>query len=112
MTPLGYATLLSLPAVVFLLFAIFPARKAVIYSFLWGWFFLPVYEIRVHGLVEFSKLSATPLSVLAATCIFDLERILSFRPKIWDLPGRSSCSARSFPPCTISSAPTTAPMPY
>jgi hypothetical protein len=86
MTPLGYVTLFTLPLVVLVLFWLLPARRAVIYSFLWGFFFLPMKALSVPGLSEFSKISATPLSVLLAAMIFDSHRVFSVRPKIWDIP--------------------------
>jgi hypothetical protein len=86
MTPLAYITMFTLPLVVLALFALNPPRRAVIYSFLWGWFFLPVRAFAVHGLSEYSKTSITPLSVLFAALIFDTNRVLALRPKIWDIP--------------------------
>ena len=86
LTPVGYLALFSLPLVVMGLFWILPARRAVIASFGWGWFFLPWKAIAVHGMSEYSKLSATPLSVLLAAIIFDIDRVLALRPKIWDIP--------------------------
>ena len=86
MTLFGYIALFSLPLVVFALFAMLPPRRAVVYSFLWGWFFLPLKAFAIHGLGEYSKASATPLSVLAAALVFDTSRVMALRPKIWDLP--------------------------
>jgi ABC-type sugar transport system permease subunit len=85
-TPLGYLVMFTLPMVVLALFWLLPARQAVIYSFIWGWFFLPMKAFNVHGLTEYSKLSATPLCVLLGALIFDTDRVLALRPKIWDLP--------------------------
>jgi hypothetical protein len=86
MTPLGYLTLFSLLPVIFLLFALFPARQAVIYSFLWAWLFLPFKAFSVHGLEQYSKVTVTPLGVLLAALVFDADRVLAVRPKIWDIP--------------------------
>src|ERR1700690_4090783 len=86
LTPLGYLVLFTLPLVIFAFFWLLPPRRAVIYSYLWGWFFLPVAALKVHGLSEYSKLSMTPLSVLAAAFVFDTDRVLALRPKIWDVP--------------------------
>ncbi|MGA2231623.1 MAG: O-antigen ligase domain-containing protein [Tepidisphaeraceae bacterium] len=85
-TPLGYLVMFTLPAVVLALFWLFPPRQAVIYSFIWGWFFLPMKAFNVHGMTEYSKLSATPLCVLLAALLFDTDRVLALRPRIWDVP--------------------------
>jgi len=86
MNPLGSLALFSLIPVIFLLFALFPSRQAVIYSALWGWLFVPFRIIPMPGLTEYSKMSALPLGILLATPFFDANRLLKLRPKIWDLP--------------------------
>ena len=86
MSILGQLTLFSLIPVIFALFLSLPPRKAVLYSFLWGWLFLPLKFYPLHGLTAYSKLSATSFGVLLAACCFDTNRVLALRPKLWDIP--------------------------
>jgi hypothetical protein len=86
LSPFGYFVLFTLPLVIFSLFCTLPPRRAVIYSYIWGWFFLPFGGIAVHGLSEYSKLSITPLCVLFCAICFHTDRILALRPRIWDVP--------------------------
>ena len=70
----------------FLLFAILPARKAVIYNFIVAWLFLPMSDLPLHGFTDYNKMSAACLGVLIGALIFDIDTILAFRPSIWDIP--------------------------
>jgi hypothetical protein len=71
---------------VLLLFAALPPRRAVIAAFIGGWLFLPVFGIDIVGLPPFSKVSASAYSVLLGAILFDGERLLTIRPKWFDLP--------------------------
>jgi hypothetical protein len=70
----------------FLMFAILPPRKAVIYDFLVAWLFLPMSHLPLHGFTDFNKMSAACVGTLLGSCLFDLDAVLSFRPKIRDIP--------------------------
>lgn len=70
----------------FLLFALLPPRKAVIYNFLAAWLFLPMSDLPLHGFTDYNKMSAACVGVLVSAFVFDLDSILAFRPKIWDIP--------------------------
>ncbi|MGD0389653.1 MAG: O-antigen ligase domain-containing protein [Tepidisphaeraceae bacterium] len=70
----------------FLMFAILPARKAVIYDFLVAWLFLPMSHLPLHGFTDFNKMSAACVGTLLGACLFDLDTVLSFRLKIRDIP--------------------------
>ena len=71
---------------VLLMFAALPPRRAVITAFIGGWLFLPVFGIDIVGLPPFSKVSASAYSVLLGVAIFDSGRLMSFRPRWFDLP--------------------------
>lgn len=79
-----------IPFVLFL-FALLPPRRAVISAFILAWLFLPEAQIKFQGLPDFTKTTATCVGVLLAVFIFDINRLLSFRPSIWDIPMLAWC---------------------
>src|SRR5256885_744255 len=68
------------------LFAVLRPRHAVIAAYIGAWLFLPVYGIDLPGLPPYSKVSASAYGVLFGAALFDLDRLLSFRPRWFDLP--------------------------
>ncbi len=68
------------------LFLKLPPRRAVITSFLFAWLFLPVAAYPLPGLPDYTKMSATCWGVLIAAAIFDSERLITFRPRLIDVP--------------------------
>src|SRR5438067_1065195 len=74
-----------IPFVLFL-FMILPPRRAVITAFLAAWLFLPMAGYSIHGLPDYTKMSATAMGVVMAAAIFDADRLLSFRPRWVDIP--------------------------
>jgi len=68
------------------LFSKLPPRRAVISSFLVAWLFLPMAAYPLPGLPDYTKMSATCWGVFIGAAIFDNKRILSFRPKLIDIP--------------------------
>ena len=73
------------------LFAVMPARRAVIASFLCAWLFLPMIGYALPGLPDYTKMSATCVGVLLGVALFDGARLLSFRPRLIDLPMAAWC---------------------
>ena len=71
---------------VLLLFAVLPARRAVIIAFVGGWLFLPVFGIDLKGIPPFSKVSASAYAVLFGAALFDWDRLTTYRPRWFDLP--------------------------
>jgi len=89
MNALVTISLLGWTPVVLLLFLLLPARRAVIAAFVGAWLFLPVKVpemLIIRGLPELDKMTVTCLAVLLGTVIFDQNRLLTFRPKKYDLP--------------------------
>jgi hypothetical protein len=74
------------PLVALVLCALLKPRRAVMAAYLAAWLFLPVYEYRVPGLPDWSKLSGTSISLVAGLLLFDLRTLASFRPRWFDLP--------------------------
>ncbi|MDZ4859602.1 MAG: O-antigen ligase domain-containing protein [Candidatus Hydrogenedentes bacterium] len=74
------------PLVLVTLFLIMPSRRAVIVGLITAWLFLPVAEYEFKGIPEYSKMTATTMSLFFATMLFDPNRLLALRPKWIDLP--------------------------
>jgi hypothetical protein len=85
------AALFGWPLVALALCALLPARRAVIFSYVIAWLFLPVYAYEVRGLPDWTKMSATSLSLLLGLMIFDARTLTSFRPRWIDLPMLAWC---------------------
>jgi hypothetical protein len=86
MTILVPITLFGWVPCVLLLFLWLPPRRAVIVAFMVGWLFLPAATFQLPGIPDYSKMAATCAGVLLAALVFDTERLLSFRPRWFDLP--------------------------
>lgn len=71
---------------VMVIFAVMPARRAVITSLLLGWLFLPMGAYAIRSFPDFTKVTAATLPVLLGIIVFDAGRALTFRPKWYDLP--------------------------
>ena len=67
------------------LFAILPPRRAVLVGLLGGWLFLPVARYELSGLPDYSKFSAISFGLLLGIFLFDLRRLLEFRPRWVDV---------------------------
>jgi hypothetical protein len=72
--------------VVLMLFALLPARRAVIVAMLFAWLFLPQAAYKVEGLPPYDKMTATCAGLILGAVIFDARRLLSFWPGWVDLP--------------------------
>ncbi|MBM3288880.1 MAG: O-antigen ligase domain-containing protein [Candidatus Hydrogenedentes bacterium] len=79
------------PVVLFLLFMVLRARRAVITGMIVAWLFLPVAEYQFQGIPEYTKMTATSLSLFLATLLFEPDRVMAFRPKWIDLPVAVLC---------------------
>lgn len=74
-----------IPAVL-VLFALLGSRRAVIVTFLGAWLFLPMVNYSLPGLPDYSKMSATCAGIFLATIIFDVKRVVRFKPSWADVP--------------------------
>lgn len=75
----------SLPIAV-AIFALYPPRRALLVVFFAGWLFLPMATISFEGVPDYNKNTAITCSVLLGVVLFDLRRLLAFRPRWLDLP--------------------------
>ena len=81
-----YVALLGWPLLALILFSLLRPRRAVLASMILGGLFLPVASLKIAGVPEYSKIAATGLGTLLGILIFDLRRLLAFRPHWADLP--------------------------
>lgn len=80
-----------------LLFAVLSPVRAVVGGFMIGYLFLPQELIKMPGVLpDYDRMTATVLGVLAGACVFDLDRLLSFRPRWIDLPAMVWCTSPFF----------------
>jgi O-antigen ligase len=96
MSPMVPITMFGWIPVVFCLFALLPSRKAVVWSYMLAWLFLPMAGYHVSGLPDYTKTSAATFGVLLGAAVFDAQRLLSFRPRLWDVPILTYCAAPFF----------------
>ena len=76
---------------VFFLFEKYSVVKAIVFAFVTGWLFLPPTQIPLPGFPDWSKMTATVISVLMCVCIKQPQRIFSLRPRWYDVPVAAYC---------------------
>jgi hypothetical protein len=84
--------------IVIALFALLPARRAMVVSAISGFLLLPPAGIDLPGLPPYDKPVASTVGILLATAIFEPRRLISFRPRWFDVPMVLWCLA----PCCSS----------
>lgn len=95
-SPLVTVMLIGWFPVVVGLFALLPPRRAVLVGFLAAWLFLPIAEFEFRLVPEINKMTVTSLSVLLGVVLFDLNRLINFRPRWLDIPIALFCVAPMF----------------
>lgn len=73
------------------LFALLPARHAMIAAFVGGWLFLPAASHPIQGLPDLTRTTAICLGVVLGMLAFDRSRWKSLRPRWVDLPMITWC---------------------
>ena len=74
-----------IPISIVLLFVL-PAQRAVVASIVGAWLLLPPAAIPISGLPDYDKMMAATLGIMLGTLIFQPNRLLEFRPRLFDLP--------------------------
>jgi tetratricopeptide (TPR) repeat protein len=69
-----------------MLFAVLPARRAMVVGAVAAWLLLPPVAIDLQGLPPLSKATVATVGILLGTLVFDVSRFLAFRPRWFDLP--------------------------
>ena len=84
---IAHCAMIGIIPISLILFALMPARRAVLFVGFGGWLFLPQrVTYAVVGLPDYDKSAAVAISILLATIIFQPQRIAKFRLTWWDLP--------------------------
>lgn len=79
---------------VILLFALLPARRAVVVAYLVGWLFLPLISYKfIPGLPAYNKVSAAAIGCMAGALIFHSSDLLRIRWSWLDIPVTVYCLA-------------------
>lgn len=86
MSSLVTIILLGWAPVVLSLFSVLPSRRAVLIGYLLAWLFLPMAGVGAGGALDYNKMTATSLGVLAGMLLLDTKRLFTFRPGWIDLP--------------------------
>lgn len=76
---------------VLLVFAVMTPRRAVIFAYVAGWLFLPMLAIKLQGIPDLTKITASSFGVLLGVMLFDSRSIWKYRPSLWDLPMLAWC---------------------
>jgi len=85
-SPIALAAILAWVPLVLTLFVALSPRRAVLAAFIGSWLFLPVVGYQVPFFPDITKTMVTSLTVLLGCAIFDSGRLLSFRPRWFDIP--------------------------
>ncbi len=80
-----FALIVWLP-VVFFLFEKYTVQKAIVFSFVAAWLFLPPIQIELPGFPDWSKMTATVVSVSICTWLKASGQIHGLRFRWYDLP--------------------------
>src|SRR5215212_8224887 len=69
-----------------MLFTVLKPRHAIIVGYMGAWLFLPMDEIKFKGIPDLSKITASSFGVALGVALFDFKRLLTIRPKWYDIP--------------------------
>ncbi len=83
LVPLAYA---GLPLLVLIFFRVLPRHQAVIWIYMLSIMFLPRQPFEVLGVIHINPRSAASFMILAWIAAFDMDRLLAFRPRWFDVP--------------------------
>jgi hypothetical protein len=68
------------------LFALLPARRAVVTSAIAAWLLLPSMSFDLPAFPDYDKAKAATAGILLGTLVFEPNRLLTFRLRWFDLP--------------------------
>ncbi len=92
---LAQLALLGYPAMVLLLFALLPLRKAILTAMVGGWLFLPILKMDLAGLPDYDKIMATNCAIGLGCFLWARRELFALRPQWIDLPILLWCLAPS-----------------
>ncbi len=68
-------------------------RRGLIAVFILGWLLLPPAGYRIPAMKSYTKVTAITVTAMLSVLIFDAGRLLTFRPRLTDLPMIVWCAA-------------------
>jgi hypothetical protein len=77
--------------VVILIFRELRGYRAIAFAYVTAWLFLPSAKFPVRGLPDYDKVTATSLGIFMAAVLLEPQRLLSLRPRWYDLPMAVLC---------------------
>ncbi len=86
MTKLTLLILVAWVPVGFVFFLLMKPRRAVLATYIGGWMFLPVASFPINHLPDYDKVLAVSVAALLGVLVFDMQRLLTLRPRWYDLP--------------------------
>ena len=96
MTFFGYIMLFGWIPLSALFFYLLKPHRAVLFSIIGGWLFLPVIDFDLPGLPTFSKSTSIALGLIIGSFLFRKIKSASFHWKIYDLPVLVFCLSPFF----------------
>jgi len=82
----AFIALIGVIPLTLVLFALLPARRAVVASSIGAWLFLPPIGFDLPGFPDYTKATAATVGILLGTLFFELNRLLTFRFRWFDVP--------------------------
>jgi len=83
---LAQLVLLGYPALVLVLFALMPVRKAILTGMVGGWLFLPMIKMSITGIPDYDKIVATNCAVALGCLVYSRRELFALRPSWIDIP--------------------------
>ena len=87
----AYLALFGWIPTVVILYAVLPVRVVSAVAVVGAWLLLPPYTIRISSFPDYSKNMAATIAMVLGTLLFAPERVISFRPRWFDLPMLGWC---------------------
>ena len=75
-------------------FALLTPARAVLFSYIVGWLFLPIAATEVFGFFDYNKNTAVPLIVFLGVLAFDSKRLSILHMRWIDVPKLKSTDKR------------------
>jgi hypothetical protein len=79
-------TMFGWPFLAIFMFAFWPKRRAMLLGLMISWLFLPQAGYLWPGPLKWTKVNAVSMGLLLAVAALDFRRLLSFRPRWFDIP--------------------------
>ena len=86
MTVFAHVAMLGWIPLVLLIFALVPARRAILIAYIGGFLFLPNAAYDLSGMPDFTKTMASSFAALLGVILFHPKALLAYRLRWYDVP--------------------------